>query len=45
MNTTSLPTKAAAQQAGRAAITLYRAGFHLEAAIVWRAALSTWGSL
>ncbi|WP_270674791.1 MULTISPECIES: hypothetical protein [unclassified Aeromonas] len=40
MNTTSLPAIRAAQQAGRAAVIAYRAGFHQEAAILWRAAIS-----
>ncbi|MFM5318611.1 hypothetical protein ACET9O_02890 [Aeromonas caviae] len=39
MNTTSLPAKSAAQQAARAAVIAYRAGFQQEAAILWRAAI------
>ncbi|MCY9822479.1 hypothetical protein [Aeromonas media] len=42
MNTLIIPTKAAAQQAGRAAVIAYRAGFHQEAAILWRAAISAY---
>lgn len=39
MITASLHTKAEVQQAARAAVIAYRAGFHQEAAILWRAAI------
>lgn len=45
MNTASLsPAKSAINQAARAAVVAYRAGFHQEAAILWRAAIAAWGA-
>lgn len=40
MNTTSLSALQAAQQAAKAALTLYRAGFQHQAESVWRSAIS-----
>ena len=42
MITASLHTKAEVQQAARAAVIAYRAGFHQEAAILWRACVSAY---
>ncbi|MFM4716426.1 hypothetical protein ACEUD2_14040 [Aeromonas veronii] len=42
MITVSLHTKAEVQQAARAAVIAYRAGFHQEAAILWRACVSAY---
>lgn len=42
MNTRIVTTRTAAQQAAQAAVIAYRAGFHQEAAILWRAAVSAY---
>ncbi|MGL5289172.1 MAG: hypothetical protein ACRC9N_06730 [Aeromonas sp.] len=39
MNTHIVNTRPPAQQAAQAAVMAYRAGFHLEAEILWRAAI------
>ncbi|WP_154670448.1 hypothetical protein [Aeromonas caviae] len=40
MHNTSLPAIRAAQQAAQSALQLNRIGFHQEAVILWRAAIS-----
>lgn len=40
MNSLIVTNRTPAQQAAQAAVMAYRAGFHQEAAILWRAAIS-----
>ena len=42
MNTRIVTNRTPAQQAAQAAVMAYRAGFHQEAAILWRAAIASW---
>lgn len=42
MNTRIVTNRTPAQQAAQAAVIAYRAGFHQEAAILWRAAVSAY---
>ncbi|MFM5035760.1 hypothetical protein [Aeromonas veronii] len=41
MNTRIVTNRTPAQQAAQAAVMAYRAGFHQEAAILWRAAVAS----
>lgn len=42
MNVTSLSHSTPYQQAAKAAVIAYRAGFHQEASLLWRAAISAY---